>query len=237
MMIDRLADGDERRQGVADDRQPQKAKPRLRKTRQLERQRRHFVPGHQPGEGAGHQDRHGERAVLAVAPPHRLRHAPPASGRSAASQCSRLAADVSAYCVGRAGEVKRGPAEHRRRDVAEALDRIAPAAVGVLMRRQPGEAAGDQRVMTAVARWLFCTRARALDGDGGGQGGRGQFADPVAFGRAFREQGGERGLIGCFESGSSRDWEMGQYFIPFFFFFFFFFSIEVSGVDEFTVRF
>ena len=44
VVVDRLADGDERRQGVADDGQAEEAEPRLREAGQLERQRRHLAP-------------------------------------------------------------------------------------------------------------------------------------------------------------------------------------------------
>ena len=184
VVVDALADGDQRRQGVADDRQPGEAVPRLRQARQLERQPRHLLPRHQPGQGARHQDRHREGAVLAVAPADRLgplrRRRPGALVRHA----SRFAERVGVVRLA-AGEVERGPAEHRRRDVAEALDRVAPAAVGVLMVGQPAQAAVDQRSRCSIG----FDEVQGHDRRRGGEGRRGELADPVAVRHPLGEQG------------------------------------------------
>src|SRR5262249_29471623 len=69
MGMDRLAQSDERRQGVADDRQLKETEPRLRKARKLERQTRDFAPLDQPGMRTGGEDRDGKRSVVPVAAP------------------------------------------------------------------------------------------------------------------------------------------------------------------------
>src|SRR5207253_3462934 len=58
-----------------------------------------------------------------------------------------LQAGVEARFAGPARDVEGGPAEHAGGDVAEALDRVAPTAVGVLVCGQPGKAALNQGVV------------------------------------------------------------------------------------------
>ena len=67
VVMDRLPDRDERRQRVADHRQPQRAENLVRQRRQLEGQRHDVLPADASAEREGHQDRHGKSAVLAVA--------------------------------------------------------------------------------------------------------------------------------------------------------------------------
>ena len=67
VVMDRLPDRDERRQRVADHRQPQRAENLVRQRRQLEGQRHDVLPADASAEREGHQDRHGKGAVLAVA--------------------------------------------------------------------------------------------------------------------------------------------------------------------------
>ena len=51
-----------------------------------------------------------------------------------------------------------------------------------------------------MSRRRFLDQGEGADGGGGGQGGGGKFADPVAVGSAFGEEGGEGGLVGAFEA-------------------------------------
>src|SRR5439155_9147816 len=85
------------------------------------------------------------------------------------------------------GEVECRPAEHAGGDVAEALDRVAPAAVRVLMGRQPGKAIGDELVVRPKAR-LLLDEGESTDRGGSGESRGGEFAGPVAVGVAFGEE-------------------------------------------------
>ena len=72
VMMANLADRDQRRQRIADHRQPQPAEQLMRERGQFERQlrdrrARHHARSELPGDRHDGEDRHGERAVVAVA--------------------------------------------------------------------------------------------------------------------------------------------------------------------------
>jgi hypothetical protein len=100
----------------------------------------------------------------------------------------------------RSRQMKRSPTQHGRRDVAETADGIAPTTVVVLVRYEPTDAADYERVDGAVCGACLPHKGESADGGGGGQGGGGQLADPIAFGRAFGEERGQRGLISGFQT-------------------------------------
>src|SRR6266853_481615 len=69
MMINRLTNGNECWQSIADDRNSQEAKPRLGEASQFKRQGLYFLPRHQAGQRASRKNRHRESAVLPIAGP------------------------------------------------------------------------------------------------------------------------------------------------------------------------
>ena len=48
-----------------------------------------------------------------------------------------------------ARDMERRPAEHARGDVADAFDRVAPAAIRILVSCQPGETPGNESAVVA----------------------------------------------------------------------------------------
>ena len=94
-------------------------------------------------------------------------------------------------------------AEHRGRDIADALDGIPPAAVGVLVRCQPAEAVVDQCFVFGTGTGRPGDHRQSGDGRCRREGRRGQLADPVAARRPFREQGFAGNLVGGAQSVGS----------------------------------
>ena len=101
---------------------------------------------------------------------------------------------------GRSGDVQSGTTEHGGGDVAEAVDRIAPAAIVVLMLRQPGHAPGDQGIVRRSARRVLWDQGQGADGRRRGQGRSGQFADPVAFRSSLGQKSLQSEAIRGFEA-------------------------------------
>ena len=144
MLMHALADGDQRRQRITDDRQPHEAKPRLRQARQLERQRaalRPTAPGPPGHTSSGSAPRTCGPCRSGGESP---RPVPRASCRLSRSDTPRLSRWI--HCSSLSVKCERRPAQHRCRDVRETLDGVAPAAVGVLMFREPADPAVDQLV-------------------------------------------------------------------------------------------
>ena len=71
-MMPDLSDGDERGEGIADDRQPNPTIEPVRQASQLKRQRRDLSPRDQPGQRTVCEDRHRERVILAISLADRL---------------------------------------------------------------------------------------------------------------------------------------------------------------------
>src|SRR5262249_28600321 len=152
-----------------------------------------------------------ERGVLAGAGADRFRQFLLCPAVALGQPCRALAQTVGVLAR-RPGQVKRGPAKHRRRDVAEALDRVAPTAVGVLVRREPVQSASNEGVERAVGGGRLLGQRKGANGGRGGQGGGRQLPNPIPFGRALSEEGGQRGLIGGFETLTIQrkgHWRMG----------------------------
>src|SRR5687768_11659920 len=88
-------------------------------------------------------------------------------------------------------EAQRRPAQHRRTEVAEADDRVAPPPISVLISDEPGETGADQRAAVVTGGALFqhqgdrcgCRRERAAR----------EASLPMAVGGpAFEQTRGER---------------------------------------------
>ncbi len=142
MAMHRLPDGNERRQRIADNMQPQKSETMIAGNRPARRQIRHFAPTRRARQGrtwSGSEPKTSGPCRNACEPP---RPDPQACGIALAEPGLRARQRLTVGLRG-ASQMKGGPAQHGGRDVAEALDRITPAAVGILMGFEPGESAGD----------------------------------------------------------------------------------------------
>src|SRR5712692_1504249 len=95
--------------------------------------------------------------------------------------------------------MKSSPAEHGRRDIAGALDGVAPAAVCVLMLGQPIQPAGDEFLVILVETGILVDQGQGADGRRRGQGGRRKLAGPETIRIAFGKKGGKSGLVGAFQ--------------------------------------
>jgi hypothetical protein len=177
--------GHQRGNRVTHDRQPEKTEHSLRQAGQLERQRLHLAPRHQPGQGAVSQDGHGKGLVLAVSPAQ-ARHA--ALGLNIVFRVG----EHSRVAIRRAGQVKRRPDEHRRGDVRAALVGIAPTAVLVLTSGQPLHSPGDQGPKRAgfgvVAARVPHDHRQGTGRRGRGERRAGQLPDPVSRRIPFGQQ-------------------------------------------------
>ncbi len=109
----------------------------------------HFLPRNESSHGAGHEDRHGKSPVLAIAGTDGL-------GLLFGSPSAMLvkigfgSPQTLRILAGLSGNMKGSPTEHAGRDIADALDRVAPATVEVLVLGQPGETAGDEIAMVCI---------------------------------------------------------------------------------------
>ena len=86
-------------------------------------------------------------------------------------------------------DAKRRPAERRRADVADVENGVAPAAVGIGVARQPTQTALNQDCdLRIVNRGFPRHHGERTDSRGGRKRAAGEFANPVAPGRASGEQ-------------------------------------------------
>ncbi len=202
MMVARLPDGDQSRQGVTHDVQAEHPQRAVWAGGQLERQLRDVFPRVRPaaepaGQRAHRQDRGRERPVLAVSP--RDGRGKLLGGKPAGTGDDvRLGGgDGAVVWLGRPGRCGEGrPAQKRRGQVGPAANGVAPAAVVVLVIDEPVQAAADEPVVG-----IRIGGTQREDRRRGGQGAVGQLAhpvpgrrslgqEPVRCGRQRRAQGG-----------------------------------------------
>ncbi len=195
-MMTRVADRDQRGQRVAHDRQLHPLKPLVRTRRQLERKLRHATPCRRalaefPGNREHGENRHGKRAVLAVAPLDRFRQHVRLEAASLRAQPHFHLSDRGPLAFRDRGALRRvgcrhrqrGPHQRRRADVAQADGRVTPAAIRILMRFQPGDALADLLGMAArVGQHESPDRGR------GGERAAGEVAFPMTGGRPLGKQ-------------------------------------------------
>ena len=220
-VIPDLPDRDQRRQGVTHDRQANRFVELRRQAREVERQRQHVFPVHESRQGAMRENRNRKRAVFAVSLQNR------SNAADFVDVGDGFLNDVAMMFV-LAGCVKGRPAEHRRRDVRNALGRVSPATVAVLMLSEPADAAIDERLQRVrraggasprsiavvccvfsirrISRLTPAARVAADHFERHHRGGRGQrgcreFAFPMPVGVPFREQGIAGGHVAALKAG------------------------------------
>ena len=196
-----VANGDQRRQGVADHGQANGSEPGTGQDRQLERQRQHPGPGffpHASAQGRHHEDRDGECLVLAVAGDHRLGHLIRAQRTDGIANPHLAQADDFDRRL-LAGDTEGRPAEQRGGQITAGHWRVAPAAICILVGSDPANTGPDE----AFVRRGIHQRERHHGGRCG-ERTAGQLALPVPVLLHLREQAGTSvsdGLIQTIHEG------------------------------------
>ena len=162
-MMDDLPNGDEGRQCVAHHRESEGSEESARQRGQFKGQRANPLPPIRT-ESAAQGQRHGDgNAEGAVVPVERLDGGHQSFDGTGLRAQIALGRRQDAGILGVGSRDPEGrPDQCRRAQVALADHRVAPAAVGIGMRRQPGDAAANE---VGVGFWIY--------GRQGGHGGRG----------------------------------------------------------------
>ena len=200
--VPHLADGHQRRQGVADDLEVDESEPRLRQRGQLEGELRHHAPRRRIGrvaeaaaERGVDEDRHGEGPVAAV---DRLECAGDLLGCRAARPGGDPRRGARGARGGRPGILVEGgehrPRQERGGEVGGALGGVSPAAVGQLRGAQPRRPSGDALPVGGGPQ-AAVHEAQRRRGRRGGKRARREPARPVGP-RAGREEALGRALAG-----------------------------------------